>query len=164
MNTAICPGSFDPITLGHLNIIRRCSNIFDTVIVLVMQNSAKKSPWFTLEERVEMAKIAVARYSNVKVDTFDGLVADYASNIENSVLVKGLRAASDFEYEFQISLINKKLNPNLETMFLTSDGKYTYLSSSIVRELASYGADISGLVPNELIDKINDKAMQWRNK
>lgn len=162
MSTAICPGSFDPITLGHLNIIRRSSRIFDDVIVLVMKNSNKSTPMFSIQERVSMVKKAVNRYPNVSVATSDGLLAEYAKQIPDAVIVKGLRAASDFDYEFQMNLINKKINPELETMFLTSSEKYTFLSSSVVREMARYGADLSGFVPDELIDEINEKAKSWR--
>lgn len=162
MSLAICPGSFDPITLGHLNIIRRTSKIFDEVIVCVMQNAAKTSPMFTVEERVDMIRRACQRYSNVRVDSQHCLLAEYARQYPGCVIVKGLRAASDFEYEFQMNLANKRINPDMETMFLTCDGKYNFLSSSLVRELAFYGADIQGYVPNELIDEINAKAKQWR--
>ena len=158
MRTAICPGSFDPITLGHLNIIRRASNIFDKVVVCVMLNSTKKDPMFTVEEKVEMVRRAVARYPNVEVETASGLLAEYAKRHEGAVLIKGLRAASDFDYEFQMDMINKKINPDLETMFLTADQKYTFLSSTIVREMARYGADLKGLVPDELIGFIEEKA------
>ena len=162
MKTAICPGSFDPITLGHLNIIRRSAKIFDEVVVCVMLNAMKTSPMFTIEERVDMVKRAVSRYANVRVDTSGILLAEYARQFENAVIVKGLRAASDFEYEFQMNLINKKINPQLETMFLTASEKYTFLSSSVVREMATYGADLSGLVPEELIPDIEQKAKLWR--
>ncbi len=162
MSIAICPGSFDPITLGHLNIIRRTSRIFDEVVVCIMHNAAKHSPWFSVEERLEMVKTATSRYPNVRVDAQEILLAEYARQFDHPVVVKGLRAASDFEYEFQMNLINKNINPNLETMFLTADGKYTFLSSSVVREMALYGADITGLVPNELIQIIENKAKQWR--
>lgn len=164
MSIAICPGSFDPITLGHLNIIRRTARIFDEVVVVIMQNSTKKSPMFTVEERVEMVRKATERYENVKVDSSDILLAEYARQYEGAVIVKGLRAASDFEYEFQMNLINKQIRPELETMFLTASGKYTFLSSSVVREMAVYGADLTGLVPSELIDMIEEKAKVWRNK
>lgn len=164
MRTAICPGSFDPITLGHLNIIRRASKIFDRVVVCVMKNSTKTSPMFSVEERVEMVRRAVVRYENVDVDSSGILLAEYARQFENPVIVKGLRAASDFEYEFQMDLINKNINPSLETMFLTASGKYTFLSSSVVREMAKYGADLTGLVPSELIPDIEEKARQWGNK
>ena len=162
MSIAICPGSFDPITLGHLNIIRRTSKIFDEVIVCIMHNASKTSPLFTVEERLDMVRRAVSRYPNVRVDAQSCLLAEYARQFEGAVIVKGLRAASDFEYEFQMNLINKNINPNLETMFLTADGKYTFLSSSVVREIAAYGADIKGLVPNELIKEIENKVKQRR--
>ena len=162
MSIAICPGSFDPITLGHLNIIRRTAQIFDRVIVCIAVNSSKTAPMFSIEERADMVRRAVSRYPNVAVDTSDGLLAEYARQYEGAVVVKGLRAASDFDYEFQMNLINKKINPELETMFLTSSEKYTFLSSSIVREMAKYGANLDGLVPNEIIPDIEKKAKQWR--
>ena len=161
MSIAICPGSFDPITLGHLNIIRRTSKIFDRVVVCVMN---KPNPMFTVEEKLDMVIRAVERYPNVTVDCSSGLLAEYAKQYEGAVIVKGLRAASDFEYEFQMNLINKKINPALETMFLTASEKYTFLSSSIVREMAYYGADLTGLVPNEIIPDIQRKAEIWRAK
>lgn len=154
MSTAICPGSFDPITLGHLNIIGRASGIFDEVIVCIMCNSSKKAPMFTIEERVAMAVKACSKYKNVRVETFTGLLAEYAKKYPGCVIVKGLRAVSDFEYEFQMSLINKSINPQLETMFLTADQKYTFLSSSMVKEMLVYGADLHGLVPDDLIDDV----------
>lgn len=164
MSVAICPGSFDPITLGHLNIIRRTAKIFDRVIVCIMFNSEKTQPMFTIEERTDMVKRAVKRYRNVEVDTFEGLLAEAVRKYPGAVLVKGLRATSDFEYEFQMNLINKKINPRLETMFLTSDEKYTFLSSSVVREMARYDGDLTGLVPNELIDEVKKKAkLERRN-
>ncbi len=162
MSLAICPGSFDPITLGHLNIIRRSAQIFDKVIVCIMFNSTKTTPMFTIDERVEMVQKVVKRFSNVEVATSDGLLAEYAKQFDKPVIVKGLRAASDFEYEFQMNLINKKINPELETMFLTASEKYTFLSSSVVREMASYGADLTGFVPYEIIDEIEKKAKLWR--
>lgn len=162
MSIAICPGSFDPITLGHLNIIRRTAQIFDRVVVCIAVNSSKTAPMFSIEERADMVRRAVSRYPNVAVDTSDGLLAEYARQYEGAVVVKGLRAASDFDYEFQMNLINKKINPELETMFLTSSEKYTFLSSSIVREMAKYGANLEGLVPNEIIPDIEKKAKQWR--
>ena len=164
MSIAICPGSFDPITLGHLNIIRRTSKIFDRVVVCVMNNANKPNPMFTVEEKLDMVIRAVERYPNVTVDCSSGLLAEYAKQYEGAVIVKGLRAASDFEYEFQMNLINKKINPALETMFLTASEKYTFLSSSIVREMAYYGADLNGLVPNEIIPDIQRKAEIWRSK
>lgn len=162
MSIAICPGSYDPITLGHLNIIRRTSRIFDRVIVAVMYNAGKANPMFTVEEKVDMVRRAVARYPNVTVDSSDGLLAEYAMQYEGAVIVKGLRAISDFEYEFQMNLINKKINPALETMFLASSEKYTFISSSAVRQMAIYGADLNGFVPNEIIEDIQKKAKLWR--
>jgi len=164
MSIAICPGSFDPITLGHLNIIRRSAKIFDKVIVCIMHNSMKTTPMFSISEREDMVRRAVAKYGNVEVATPQGLLAEYASQFDRAVVVKGLRAASDFDYEFQLDLINKRLNPKLETMFLTSSEKYTFLSSSVVRELAKYGADLKGLVPDEILSDIENKARQWRHK
>lgn len=158
MSIAICPGSFDPMTLGHLNIVRRTAHIFDRVVVLVMYNANKSRPMFSIEERVEMIKRVVWQYENVEVDTYDGLLAEYAKRFESPVIVKGLRAGTDFENEFQMAQINKTINPNLETMFLTSSQKYTFLSSSVVRELASYGADLSEFLPREIIDEVLTKA------
>ena len=161
MSTAICPGSFDPITLGHLNIIRRASKIFDEVIVCIMHNSSKTAPMFTDEERVDMVRRSVLKYPNVRVECHEGLLAEYARGFEGAVIVKGLRAVSDFEYEFQMNQANKNINPELETMFLTADGKYTFLSSSIVREMAKYGASLKGMVPDEIIEDIENKAKLW---
>lgn len=162
MSVAICPGSFDPITLGHLNIIIRAAKIFDEVVVCVMKNTAKTLPLFSVDERADMVRRVVSPYTNVRVDTPDGLLAEYAKQYDDVVVVKGLRAASDFDYEFQMDLINKKINPRMETMFLTASSKYTFLSSSVVREMAKYGADLTGLVPDEIIGEIEKKALQWR--
>lgn len=162
MSVAICPGSFDPITLGHLNIIRRSAQIFDKVIVCIMFNSTKTNPMFTVNERVEMARKVVERIPNVEVDTWDGLLAEYAKRFDKAVVVKGIRAVSDYEYEFQMDLINKKINPSLETMFLTASEKYTFLSSSVAREMASYGADLTDFIPCEIIDAVEEKAKLWR--
>ena len=127
----------------------------------MMYNSSKTSPMFTVEERLDMVKRVVSKYPNVTVDSSDGLLAEYAKQFDGAVVVKGLRAASDFEYEFQMNLINKKINPEMETMFLTASGKYTFLSSSVVREMARYDADLKGLVPDEIIEDIREKAKQW---
>lgn len=157
MTTAIYPGSFDPITLGHLNIIRRAAAVFDKVVVCVMVNSSK-NPMFDFDERVELIKRVVLRLGNVEVDTSSILLAEYARGFENPVIVKGLRAVSDFESEFQMALINKKINPALETVFLTASEKYTYLSSSVVKEMARYGADLSEFVPREIIGDVESRS------
>ncbi|MBQ8263542.1 MAG: pantetheine-phosphate adenylyltransferase [Oscillospiraceae bacterium] len=161
MSTAIYPGSFDPITLGHLNIIRRASKIFDKVVVCVMVNSSK-SPMFSLEERMELIERVVKRFPNVEVDTSDILLAEYVKRYEGAVLVKGLRAVSDFESEFQMAIINKKLNPELETVFLTSSEKYTYISSSVVKEMAKYGADLTELVPIEILNDVIERSKTYK--
>ena len=150
MKIAIYPGSFDPITSGHLNIIRRAANIFDRLIVCVMVNSAK-SPMFSKEERVDMIRNVVNDIPNVDVDASDELLAEYAKRKGSCVIVKGLRAGSDFENEFQMALINHKINPNLDTMFLTSEHQYMYLSSSTVKELGKFDVDLSDFLPEEII-------------
>ena len=150
MKVAIYPGSFDPITSGHLNIIRRAANIFDKLIVCVMVN-AGKSPLFSQEERVDLIKQVVADIPNVEVDASDGLLAEYAKRRGSCVIVKGLRAGSDFENEFQMALINHKINPSLDTMFLTAEHQYMYLSSSTVKELGSYDVDLSDFLPTQII-------------
>ena len=163
MKIAICPGSFDPITLGHLNIIRRASFAFDKVIVCVMVNS-DKHPMFSLEERMELIQRVVGRLKNVEVDCSDKMIATYAQEKGAGVIVKGLRAVSDFEKEFQMALINRKMNPNLDTMFLTAGEKYTYLSSSVVKEMAAYGADLSEFVPREIIEDIEKRSREMSGR
>lgn len=150
MKIAIYPGSFDPITSGHLNIIQRASKIFDRLIVCVMINSAK-NPMFTREERVNMIRTVVGNLPNVEVDSSDELLAEYAKRKGSCVIIKGLRAGSDFENEFQMALVNHKINPSLDTMFLTSESQYMYLSSSMVKELGSYDVDLSDFLPKEII-------------
>ena len=158
MKTAVYPGSFDPITLGHLNIIKRAAVCFDKLIVCVMVNSEKVNRGlFTPEERVELIRKVVARLPNVEVDSSTTLIAEYARQKRACTLVKGLRAVSDYENELQMALINRKLNPRLETMFLPSSTKYTYVSSSMVKEMARYGADLSDFVPREIIADIEEK-------
>ncbi len=161
MTTAIYPGSFDPISLGHLNIIRRAAKIFDRVIVCVMKNR-EKTPMFTIPERMDMVRRSTARFGNVEVTTTDLLLAEYAKQFEGAVIVKGLRAVSDFDYEFQIALVNKKMNPDLDTLFLTSSEKYTFLSSTVVKEMAAYGADLTELVPQEIIRDVVEKTKTRR--
>lgn len=162
MKTAIYPGSFDPVTNGHLSIIRRASEIFDNLIVCVMVNAGKKSPMFSLEERVDMLRRVTKDLPNVSVDFSSELLAEYARKQGSSVIVKGLRAVSDFESEFQMALINRKINPDLDTMFLTSEHQYMYLSSSIVKELASYDVELSDFLPEEIIPDFTNKIKELR--
>ena len=156
MKTAIYPGSFDPITSGHLNIIRRAANIFDKLIVCVMVN-AGKNPMFTQDERVELIRRVTGHIPNVEVDSSKELLAEYAKRKGSCVIVKGLRAGSDFENEFQMALINHKINPNLDTMFLTAESQYMYLSSSTVKELGTYGVDLSDFLPEEIIPDFQNR-------
>ena len=150
MKIAIYPGSFDPITSGHLNIIQRAANIFDKLIVCVMVNSTK-APMFTQQERVDMIRSVTSDIPNVDVESSDELLAEYARRKGSCVIVKGLRAGSDFENEFQMALINHKINPDLDTMFLTSEHQYMYLSSSTVKELGGYDVDFSDFLPQPII-------------
>ena len=150
MKIAIYPGSFDPITSGHLNIIQRVSQMFDKLIVCVMVNSGK-NPMFTQEERVELIRRVTKDLEIVEVDASTELLADYARRRGNCVIVKGLRAVSDFESEFQMALINRKINPSLDTMFLTADSQYMFLSSSVIKELGTYGVELSDFLPSEII-------------
>ena len=150
MKNAIYPGSFDPVTIGHLNIIRRAAEIFDHLTVCVMVN-AGKNPMFSLEERVELIRRVTKDLPNVEVDFSSELLAEYARKKGKCVIVKGLRAGSDFESEFQMAMINHKINPDLDTMFLTSEHQYTYLSSSIVKELGRYHVDLKDFLPEEII-------------
>ncbi len=156
MKVAVCPGSFDPITIGHMDVVTRAAKLFDKVIVLISVNAAKSS-LFTMEERVGFAKKATAHLENVTVDSYDGLLADYLKMKGACAIVKGLRAVSDFEYEFQMSLANKKLNPDAETIFFTAAGENMYLSSSLVKQMASFGGDISGFVPECIADDIKKR-------
>ena len=156
MKIAIYPGSFDPITSGHLNIIQRAANIFDRLIVCVMVNSTKQ-PMFSREERVHMIKSVVGNIPNVEVDSSDELLAEYARRKGSCVIVKGLRAGSDFENEFQMSLINHKINPDLDTMFLTAEHQYMYLSSSTVKELGGYDVDLSDFLPEQIIEEFKQR-------
>ncbi len=156
MRIAICPGSFDPVTFGHLDIIRRAAQLFDRVIVVVMTNSAK-SPAFTKEERMDFLRRAVSGLSNVEVDSYGGLLAEYARQQKANVIVKGLRAMSDFEYEFQMALTNRKLYPEAETVFLTTTAEHMYLSSSLVKQVATFGGNITGFVPACIVPDIIKK-------
>jgi pantetheine-phosphate adenylyltransferase len=156
MKTAVYPGSFDPITLGHLDIIKRSSKIMDEVVVGVLRNSAKNS-LFSLEERVSMIRELTKDLPNVRVESFDGLLVDYMNEIGATIIIRGLRAVTDFEYELQIAQTNHVQNENIETIFLTTNLNYSYLSSTIVKEFASYGGDISKFVPKQIIERIYNK-------
>ena len=156
MKVAIYPGSFDPVTSGHLNIIRRAAKIFDRLIVCVMVNAGKK-PMFTQEERVELIRRVTEDIPNVEVDCSDELLAEYAKRKGSCVIVKGLRAGSDFENEFQMAMINHKINPDLDTMFLTAEHQYMYMSSSMVKELGRYGADLSEFLPEAIIPDFQER-------
>ena len=159
MKIAIYPGSFDPVTLGHLDIIRRASIMFDRLIVAVMHNQNKK-PAFSAEERVEFLKRTTADLPNVEVESFDGLLADYAKQKNACAIVKGLRAVSDFEYEFQRALLLKKIDNDLETVFIMTNAKYSFVSSSGVRELATFGGQLKDLVPECIEERIRKHVYQ----
>ena len=156
MKTAIYPGSFDPITLGHINIIKRAANAFDKVIVCISVNSEKNGGLFTPEERLELMRKCV-HVDNVEFDVNSGLVAEYARQKGAGVLVKGLRAVSDYEQEVQMAIINSKINPDLDTIFFPSSEKYTYLSSSVAKEMARYNADLSEFLPREILEDVKKK-------
>lgn len=159
MVIAVCSGSFDPVTYGHLDIIARSARIFDKVIVAVLINSKKKS-LFSVEERVELLRQATAGMENVEIDSFEGLLIEYMQKRGARVIVRGLRAVSDFEYEMQVASINKKLDEEVETFFMMTNNKYSYLSSSIVKEVASYKASVSDLVPPVVEKALKEKLGQ----
>jgi len=152
----IYPGTFDPITLGHLDVIQRAASLFDKVIVSVLVN-ASKAPLFTKEERMEMIRETVKNYKHVEVDEFDGLLVEYAKKKNAIAIIRGLRAISDFEYEFQMALMNRKISDGITTVFLMPHEKYTYLNSTIVRELARLHADVSEFVPKSVVKKLSQK-------
>lgn len=156
MRIAICPGSFDPVTYGHIDIFKRASTLFDKVIVVVTTNP-DKNPSFTPEERMEMIREVTSDIENLEVDSHCGLLMDYVREKGAVAIVKGLRAVSDFEYEFQMAMINKKICPTAETVFLTTAVNNMYLSSSIVRQLAMFGSDLSGLIPRCLHERVYDR-------
>ena len=159
---AVCPGSFDPVTLGHLDIITRASKLFDKVIVLISRNAGKAQPSFTATERMLMIEAVTQDLDNVVIDILDGLLADYVRNVGAVAIVKGLRAVSDFEYEFQMALATKKLYANAETVVLTTAAANMYLSSSVVKQIAYFGGDISHFVPNEILDDIQSRLIKER--
>ena len=155
-NIGICPGSFDPVTMGHLDIIERSRKVFDHVIVAVMINPSKKT-LFTVEERIDLLRRATAGMENVEVVGFEGLLADYAKQRGATAVIKGLRAVTDFEYEFQQALTNKKLNPDMETLFMTTNSEHMFLSSSIVKQIAMLGGDISNFVPECILEDVKNR-------
>ncbi|MCM1314909.1 MAG: pantetheine-phosphate adenylyltransferase [Prevotella sp.] len=159
---AVCPGSFDPVTLGHLDIITRASKLFDKVIVLISRNAGKSEPSFTATERMLMIEAVTHDIDNVVIDILDGLLADYVRNVGAVAIVKGLRAVSDFEYEFQMALANKKLYPEAETVFLTTASENMYLSSSVVKQIAYFGGDISHFVPEVILENIQQRLVKER--
>ncbi|KAF0820241.1 MULTISPECIES: pantetheine-phosphate adenylyltransferase [unclassified Cytobacillus] len=148
---AVCPGSFDPITYGHLDIIKRAAKVFEQVYVVVLNNSSKK-PLFSVEERIQLIEEVTKDLNNVKVDSFQGLLMDYAQSVNANAVIRGLRAVSDFEYEMQITSMNRVLNDEVETFFIMTNNQYSFLSSSIVKEVAKYNGDISELVP-DIVEK-----------
>ena len=159
MRIAVYPGSFDPITNGHVDIIERASRVFDKVIVGVLRNR-NKEPLFSASERVRLAGLATEHLENVSVESFDGLLVEFARQHEAAVIIKGLRTVNDFEYEFQMALLNKSLDSECETMFMMTNSKYSYISSSMVKELAEYKGNLEGIVPSQIIQYIKDKYEQ----
>ena len=155
-SVAVFPGSFDPITNGHLDIIRRSLSVFDEVIIAILMNPEKR-PLFTVEERVEIIRETYQGERRVKVDTFSGLLVDYAVSVGASVIVRGLRAISDFEYEFQMALMNRRLDREIQTVFLMTGMRWIYTSSSIIKEAAQFGGDVQGMVPPMVLDRLREK-------
>lgn len=156
MKIGIYPGSFDPVTLGHVDIIERSAKLVDKLIIGVLINSSKK-PLFSVEERVDLLQKALTHLDNVKIVSYNGLLVDFAKECEADVIIRGLRAVTDFEYELQLAQTNKKLYPNVETIFLATNVNFAYLSSSVVREIAKYGGDIKQFVPENIVQSVYDK-------
>ncbi|HHT49991.1 MAG TPA: pantetheine-phosphate adenylyltransferase [Eubacteriaceae bacterium] len=156
MNSCIYPGSFDPVTNGHLDIIERAASIFDNVVVAVLNNPNKKA-FFSVEERIELLRKTTVDFPNIEIDCFSGLLIDFVKRKDINVIIKGLRAVSDFEYEFQMALMNKKLSPKVETMFMMTSSKYSYISSSIIKEVATLNGCINGLVPKVVEEALFNK-------
>ena len=154
-NVAIYPGSFDPLTNGHVDIIQRGSRLFDRIVIAILLN-IEKAPLFTVDERVDIAREVFRGYPNVEVDTFDGLLVEYARRKRASVIVRGLRAISDFEYEMQMAQMNYRM-AKVETLFMTTNPLYSFLSSSLVKEIARYGGDVSGLVPDVVLSRLRER-------
>lgn len=155
MKRVVCPGSFDPITYGHLDIVERASSIFDEVVIAVMVNKTKQT-LFTVEERIEMTKEVTSKFPNVKVDSWSGLLVDYCKTNDISIIVKGLRAVTDFDYELQMSQINLQLQ-GVETLFISTAPAHSFLSSSLVKEIASHGGDVSSYIPAILLERLKDR-------
>ena len=158
MRISVCPGSFDPITRGHVNVVKRAAKLFDKIIVLVSDNVVK-TPKFTLEERVEMTRLSLRECDNVEVKVLKGLLASYAKEEGACAIIRGLRAVSDFDYEFQMALANKNLNPDIETVFLTASSGRMFISSSLVKQIAKLGGDITGFVPECVAEKIKQRLL-----
>ena len=157
MAKAIYPGSFDPVTLGHLDLIQRSSKMFDEVIVCILNNASKKSPLFSIEERVKMLGDVTAEFSNVKVASSEGLLVDFARENGVNFIVRGLRGTTDFDFELQMAQANKTISSDIETVFLATDPRYSFISSSMVKEFASYGKSVSGFVPEQVLRQIEGK-------
>ncbi|MCR5205141.1 MAG: pantetheine-phosphate adenylyltransferase [Lachnospiraceae bacterium] len=159
MKIALYPGTFDPVTLGHLDIIKRAAGVCDRLVIGVLPNSAKH-PWFSVDERMDLIEKVTKDLPNVVVESFDGLTVDFGKKIGASVIVRGLRAITDFEYELQIAQINHRLNPDIDTIFFTTSQEYSYVSSSIAKEIALYGGDVSGLIPADIADDLFRKVKE----
>ena len=161
MLKAIYPGSFDPISKGHLDIIERASKIVDILVVAILENTHKSDSLFTIEERTEHLKLVTKHLDNVEIGSFQGLLVDYAKQIDARMIIRGLRAVTDFESEFQMALTNKSLYPQAETFFISTSVEYLYLSSSTIKEVAMFGGDISEMIPEEIRDIVIDKYTKW---